>query len=76
METLTIMGQRLKALRKDAKKKQREMAELMGCTISNDQKIEYGIINIPTTSLAFLAEYFGVSADYLIGRIDNPKPWL
>lgn len=74
MEILTVLGQRVKALRKAAKKKQWEMAEEMGCTTSNYQKIEYGEVNIPTTSLAFLAEYFGVSTDYLVGRTDDPEP--
>jgi len=73
METLTILGQRLKALRRTAKKKQWELAKEMGCTTSNYQKIEYGQVNIPTTSLVFLAEYFGVSTDYLVGRTDKPE---
>lgn len=75
METLTILGQRVKALRKEANKRQWELAEMMGCTMSNYQKIEYGLINIPATSLARLADYYNVSADYLLGRTDNPEPW-
>ena len=44
------------------------MAELLGCTRQHYQKIEYGVINIPTTTLIFLADFFDVSADYLLGR--------
>ena len=44
------------------------MGELLNCTKSNYQKIEYGEINIPITSLMILADYFGVTTDYLLGR--------
>ena len=64
-------GQRLKELRKNGKKKQADMAELLGCTISNYQKIEYGEINIPAISLMTLADYFGVTTDYLLGRSEE-----
>lgn len=65
---LPYLRERLKPLRKAKKVKQREMAELLGCTRQHYQKIEYGVINIPTTTLIFLADFFDVSADYLLGR--------
>ena len=65
---LPCLRERLKPLRKAKKVKQREMAELLGCTRQHNQKIEYGVINIPTTTLIFLADFFDVSADYLLGR--------
>ena len=37
------------------------------------QKIEYGQVNVPAT-LCALADYFGVSTDYLLGRRDGPVP--
>ena len=43
----------------------------MGCTVSNYQKIEYGQINSPISSLMTLADYFGVTTDYLLGRSDQ-----
>jgi len=43
------------------------MGDLLNCTISNYQKIEYGEINIPITSLIILADYFDVTTDYLLG---------
>ncbi len=67
-EKLIVFGKRLKELRIAAKRTQPEMGELLNCTKSNYQKIEYGEINIPITSLMILADYFGVSADYLLGR--------
>ena len=38
------------------------------------QKIEYGQVNVPATTLCALADYFGVSTDYLLGRRDGPGP--
>ena len=70
-EKLVVFGKRLKELRTAAKRTQPEMGELLNCTKSNYQKIEYGEINIPITSLITLADYFGVSTDYLLGRKDE-----
>lgn len=70
-EKLIPFGKRLKELRQASHQTQRSMGELLGCTISNYQKIEYGEINIPITSLLILADYFGVTTDYLLGRSDR-----
>ena len=70
MEILKNLADRLKALREEKGLKQKEMANLLGCTVSHYQKIEYGKVNIPTTTLAFLADYFQVSTDYLLGRTE------
>lgn len=67
-EILAGLGQRLKALRKSKGLRQKDMAELMGLTEQNYQRYEYGKINVPATTLNFFADYFGVSADYLLGR--------
>ncbi len=71
METLKIFGVRLKALRKERRIYQREMAELLKVTLRHYQKIEKGEINIPTVTLCTLADYFGVSTDYLLGRTEE-----
>ena len=47
--------------------KQREMAEICGMKLRGYQQYEYAE-NYPDVSrLLFLAEYFGVSLDYLMG---------
>lgn len=71
MNQLKILGGRLKSLRKQVKMTQKDMGDLLGCTASHYQKIEYGHINISATMLSFLADYYSVSADYLLGRIDE-----
>lgn len=60
-------GQRLKALRNEKKRTQKEMADFLGCTDRNYQKMEYGEVNIPGLTLMKLAKYFDVSLDYLVG---------
>ncbi|WP_325201097.1 helix-turn-helix domain-containing protein [Oscillibacter sp.] len=71
METLKIMGQRLKGLRKEKRLLQVEMAELLKITPQHYQRVESGKINIPTLTLCTLADYFGVSTDYLLGRTEE-----
>ncbi len=73
MEILQTMGTRVQALREEKGLTQKGMAEILGCTTSHYQKIEYGKVNIPTTTLAFFADYFNVSTDYLLGRKDRRK---
>lgn len=64
-------GQRLRELRKEKGLKQTEMAQFLGCTDRNYQKMEYGEINIPALTLIKLADFFEVTLDYLVGRTDQ-----
>ena len=68
---MPVFSDRLKALRKDKKLKQKDVAELLHCTERHYQRIEYGQINLPSLDLLFLADYFGVSTDYLLGRTEK-----
>lgn len=68
---LPSVAERLKPLRKEKKITQRQMAELLDCTEQHYQRMEYGKVNLPSTTLLFLADYFDVSADYLLGRTDE-----
>ena len=65
---LPSFAERLKPLRKTKKVTQRQMAELLDWIEQHYQKIEYGKINVPATTVIFLANYFDVTADYLLGR--------
>lgn len=69
---MNIFSQRLKTLRKGKKLKQSEVAALLNVTVRHYQEIEYGKIDIPTSKLIILADYFDVSLDYLVGRSDDP----
>ena len=71
MEILQTMGARIQSLRKEKGLTQKGMAEIVGCTTSHYQKIEYGKVNVPATTLAAFADYFNVSTDYLLGRTEE-----
>ena len=74
MDTLQIMGTRLKNLRKERRIYQREMGDMLGITQGHYLKIEKGEINISVLTLCALAGYFEVSADYLLGLSEERKP--
>ncbi|MEY8317636.1 helix-turn-helix transcriptional regulator [Oscillospiraceae bacterium 50-58] len=65
---LIDFGNRLKKLRKEKGLTQQNMADMMGITMRNYQRYEYGDINVPATTLNFFADFFGVTTDYLLGR--------
>ena len=54
---------RLKPLRNEKKMTQKEMAALLDCTEGH-----YGKINLSALQLMELADFFGVTTDYLLGR--------
>ena len=69
---LKDFSRRIKQLRKEKGVTQADVAQYLGCTYQSFQSIEYGK-NAPSAStLLALAEYFNVSADYLLGRTDLP----
>ena len=71
MEILEIMGERLKQLRKEKGKRQEDIAQVLEITPRHYQKIEYGKVNVSTLTLCTLADYFGVTTEYLLGRSDQ-----
>lgn len=65
--------QRLKDLREDRDMKQVQIAELLGIQQTVYSRYERGFQNIPIEHLIFLADYYDVSTDFILGRTDNPK---
>lgn len=63
---------KLKELRTSAKITQVKMAEKVGVNTRQYQKYEQGTVDIPSSKLIFLADFFAVSLDYLVGRSDEP----
>ena len=68
---LPSLAERLKPLRREKGKTQKEMADFLDVTERHYQRMEYGYINVPSLTLMRLADYFQVSADYLLGRKDE-----
>jgi len=64
-----ISGSILKRLRKNAKMTQVQMAEFLGITEQHYQLYEYGKANPTVDRLEKLADLFGVSTDYILGRL-------
>lgn len=71
MDTLQIMGQRLRELRTERKLPQRELAGVLNVTLRHYQRVEHGEINLPVLTLCALADYYGVTTDYLLGRSET-----
>ena len=71
METLKEFGERLKLLRKEQKLFQRDMAEFLQITEVHYRRMEAGKVNVPTLTLCGLAEGFGVTTDFLLGRSED-----
>ena len=62
---------RLKGLREDHDKSQREIAEFLGTEQSYYAKYENGKRPLPIDRLKALCEYYNVSADYILGLSEN-----
>lgn len=70
---MTIFPERLKKLREDRGLSQRELARLIGFAPSTIAMYETDKRNPDPETLQKLADFFGCSVDYLLGRVDNPK---
>ena len=64
---------RIREMREDRDLKQRELAELLVCSQRIYSNYERGDVDIPTSVLIKLADYYDVSIDYLLGRTDKQK---
>lgn len=67
------MYKRIRELREDCDLKQRELAEILSCSQRVYSNYERGDLDIPTEILIKLADYYDVSVDYILGRIDYKK---
>lgn len=59
---------RLRELREDHDMNQREIAEMLGIQQTVYSRYERGFQNIPLEHLVKLADYYGVSMDYIFER--------
>ena len=66
---------RIRDLREDRDLKQREVAEILLCDQSLYSKYEREERMLPLNLAEKLADYYGVSVDYLIGRTDVEIPY-
>lgn len=69
-----MLKDRLKHLRIEKGKTQKEMAKDLGTTDVTIGRYEAGTREPKTDVLNALADYFDVSTDYLLGRTDKKNP--
>ncbi len=66
-------GKRLKEFRKENKLTQQKLASILNTTFSSIAFNEKGRNLIATPFLYTICKRYNISADYLLGKIDNPK---
>ena len=64
---------RIRDLREDHDKTQTEIAEMLGTSQTMYARYERGASELPIRHLIKLAEYYGVTTDYLLCRADKAK---
>ena len=70
-DTMSITGERLRALRERKGMSQEAVADFLGISRTAYNKYESGVIK-PVRKLERLSLLFGVSADYILGRTEEP----
>ena len=63
--------QRIRDLREDSDETQQRLAEYLGTSSQHYGKYENGNAEIPFERAIMLAEYYGVSLDYIAGLTNN-----
>ena len=64
---------RMRDLREDNDKTQKDIADVLGTSQTMYARYERGANELPVRHLLTLCEYYKVSADYFLGRTDNPQ---
>ena len=70
---MSMVGERLKALRKAMKLSQVNIAEIVGLAQASINRYEKGQAEAPYRVLLWYADYFDVSMDYIFGRCEQPQ---
>ena len=69
-----LFMRRLHELRKEQGFTLKQLAQLLNTSIQYYQKYEKGLHPLPAERLYQLADFYQVSADYILGRTDDPTP--
>ena len=73
--TLKPCYRRIRDLREDSDLKQRQLADILGCSQRVYSNYECGDLDIPTEVLIKLARYYGTSVDYILGLTESKEPY-
>lgn len=66
-----MLYQRIRDLREDKNLTQKQMGEILSCSQRVYSNYERGELDIPTDILIKLADFHGVSVDYLLNRTNK-----
>ncbi len=66
-----MLYQRIRDLREDKDLTQQNMGEILSCSQRVYSNYERGELDIPTEILIKLADFHGVSVDYILNRTDK-----
>ena len=72
---MTIFSERLVILRKQVGKTENDVSKELKIALRAYQNYEYGTAEPRLSTLVKLADFYGVSLDYLAGRRDTPSGW-
>ena len=67
------MYRRIRDLREDKDLNQTQVAKIIGMSQTGYSKYETGENDLPSAILIKLADFYGVSVDYILERTDNPE---
>ncbi|MDR2156228.1 MAG: helix-turn-helix domain-containing protein [Clostridiales Family XIII bacterium] len=70
---MKAIAKRLKTLRNKLGYSQSELAKMIGVTQASINRYENDQVTPPPETFLWYADYFGVSLDYIYGRIDDPQ---
>ena len=65
----------IRNLRIDNGYTQKQIAQQLGISQNTYSQYELGILNYPVDALLILADFYGVSVDYLLGRTNRKEPY-
>ncbi len=68
-----MLYRRIRDLREDRDLTQKQMGEVLACSQRVYSNYERGELDIPTEILIKLADFHGVSVDYILNRTDEKK---
>lgn len=75
MFSFELFGQRLREARKSAGETQSALGSLLGIKKSQISEIEAGTSSTTPEKVSIICEHYHISADYLLGLTDDPKPY-
>lgn len=72
-EVIIVQFKNLKGIREDRDLKQKEVAQVLHVSQNTYSQYETGVISLTAEVLIKLADFYGVSVDYLLDRTKNPN---